>query len=315
MIEASRPGGGYRRLGLFVPLAWVLVLAAAVTQRSGAEQAVISLVAIGMTLGVSLLLRAGMAAGGREQQTLAQMEDRLALKHTPAVAAAATQLLARPMRSPENRLRAILLLATALARLDQQEDAIALYDQLLDHERVGGPGAAIIRVARAMALLRADRLFDADRAISDLRQRLKRPAAFQRPIAAVAVDYSEDAADQPAGLIDAGERPELPGDDRQLFAATRLVELYRDIKTGHAEDALTLFETDRDALRDALGHRYAEVLGLTAAAHHALGHYEKAAEAFAAATTLLPAVELVRKYPELNALSDHYSPTPPPPRR
>ena len=48
-----------------------------------------------------------------------------------------------------------------------------------------------------------------------------------------------------------------------------LLDLYRDVKTGHPEEALMVFGRAMPALRDQLGVRSADAWMLVAAAHHA----------------------------------------------
>jgi len=322
LLEQSRPSAGSRRIGLLVPVAWMCVFAAAAVRLPAGEQTLISLLAIGVTVAISFVVRAAAGGAARERQTLSQFEDNLALKQIAAALGGLIAMLSRPMRTAEGRLRALILLATALARSDRQDEALQLYDELLDREHLGGPGADVVRVARAMAMLRADRLFDADRAITDLRQRLKRPADLPPPQPKPPADFeNEDEAAEPAPepamvpLADLEPAAGLTEHGTRLYAGVRLVELYRDVKTGHPDDALASFEVERDALRRGLGHRYAEALALIAAAHDRLGHADEAARAFSDATALAPVVDLIRKYPELAALPSKYAVTPPPPRR
>ena len=131
-----------------------------------------------------------------------------------------------------------------------------------------------LRLGRAMALLSEDHLVDADRAISELR-RLGPP-------------------DRDSGGL-------------------ALVEIYRDVKTGHPSEAVELFEKRRTSLRDHLGHRVADAYALAARAYDLLGRREEAQDAFAKATLLAPPPELYRRYAEVEKLKDRYTPTPAPP--
>ena len=116
-----------------------------------------------------------------------------------------------------------LVAGLALPRFD---DAIAVFNHLLDNDLVDAPTAHGLRLGRAMAMLREDHLFDADRALADLR----------RTVAAAGVES--------AGLA--------------------LVEIYRDVKTGHPGEAVAIFEQRLPALRDQLGHRVADAYALAA---------------------------------------------------
>jgi hypothetical protein len=119
-----------------------------------------------------------------------------------------------------------------------------------------------------MAMLREDHLVDADRAISELRR--------------------GPAARESAGLA--------------------LVELYRDVKTGHPAEAVELFEARHPVLRDQLGIRVCDAYGLAARAYDLLGRDSEAARAWERATLLSPPAELARRYPELQPLIGKLSP-------
>jgi hypothetical protein len=89
-------------------------------------------------------------------------------------------------------------------------------------------------------------------------------------------------------------------------AGLALVEIYRDVKTGHATEALELVGAKRDLIRRQLGHRLADALVLSAQAHDMLGQSEKARTDYEEAALLAPAVELHRRYPETAGLSVKY---------
>jgi hypothetical protein len=129
-----------------------------------------------------------------------------------------------------------------------------------------------LRIGRAMAMLREDHLFDADRAIAELRR---------------------GGGDDSAGLA--------------------LVELYRDVKTGHPTEAIELFHQRRESMRNQLGHRFADAYVLVARAYDLLGRESEARNAYHNATVLAPATELSRRYPETAGLLEKYGATPAPP--
>jgi tetratricopeptide (TPR) repeat protein len=89
-------------------------------------------------------------------------------------------------------------------------------------------------------------------------------------------------------------------------AGLALIEIYRDVKTGHPAEAIELFQAKLPALRAQLGHRVADAYALVARAHDLLDQKIKAAAAFEKATLLTPAEELCRRYPEVAALRDRY---------
>jgi tetratricopeptide (TPR) repeat protein len=85
-----------------------------------------------------------------------------------------------------------------------------------------------------------------------------------------------------------------------------LLELYRDVKTRHYEEACENFDRSLAMLRQQLGLRVADAWVLVAAARDGLGQTEAARLAYENATTLAPALELQRRYPETQALADRY---------
>ena len=89
-------------------------------------------------------------------------------------------------------------------------------------------------------------------------------------------------------------------------AGLALIEIYRDVKTGHPDEAIEIFNARAPALRSQLGHRIADAHALVARAHDLLGQDAQAAAAFEKATLLAPAEELYRRYPEVAAIRDKY---------
>ena len=164
--------------------------------------------------------------------------------------------------------QALVYFSVVLARYERFDDAIAIQEYLLDRDLVD-PGSGFgLRIARTMAMLRQDRLFDADRAISELRR--------------------VPGAAESGGLA--------------------LVEIYRDVKTGHPKEAIEIFTEKFSHLREQLGHRVADAWALIARAHDLLGHETEARQAIDNATLLAPPAELLRRYPELEKLTGRYTP-------
>ena len=124
-------------------------------------------------------------------------------------------------------------------------------------------------------MLREDHLFDADRALAELR----------RTVASAGVES--------AGLA--------------------LVEIYRDVKTGHPDEAVQIFEQRLPVMRDQLGHRVADAYALAARAYDLLGREAEARDAYEKATLLAPPPELSRRYPEVQKLEGRYDPAIAPP--
>jgi len=173
------------------------------------------------------------------------------------------------------RSQALIYLGSVLARYHRFDDAIAVFNHLLEHDLLDGGAAHGVRLGRAMAMLGEDHLFDADRALAEVR----------RTVAQAGVDS--------AGLA--------------------LVEIYRDVKTGHPDEAVAIFEARLDVLRDQLGHRVADAYALAARAYDLLGRTTEAQDAYTRATLLAPLVELHRRYPAVQKLEGKYQPAPAPP--
>ena len=188
------------------------------------------------------------------------------LRRWPQAGLVLEQILSRPSPSHLLRSQALMYLATVLARYHRFDDAIAVQNHLLDHALLDRNSAFALRVGRAMAMLREDHLFDADRAISEMR-RLEGP-------------------EESAGLA--------------------LVEIYRDVKTGHPDEAIDLFETKLPTLRDQLDHRVADAYALASRAYDLRGRDAEARDAWAKATLLVPPGELVRRYAEVKSIAEKY---------
>lgn len=203
-----------------------------------------------------------------EQQRIEQIEQLVSFRQWPLAAVAVHGVLLSPMRSHGARIQALVYLSSILARYHRFSEAIEVQNYLLENYQLEGPIAFTLRIARAMAMLREDHLLDADRAISELRRM--------------------DGAQQTAGLA--------------------LVEMFRDVKTGHAAEAIEIFESRRDVLARQLGHRAADAYLLAAMAYDARGQSAEAAVAFESATLLAPLVELTRRYPESAKLAQSYKP-------
>ncbi len=203
-----------------------------------------------------------------EQRAVAVLEERVQLNRWDEAIALLRQLLSSPMRLPVAWAQALLWLAMALIRFERFEDAIALHDHLLEHVPMDPATAHGVRLARAMAMLREDHLVDADRALSDLRR--------------------GGATAQSAGLA--------------------LIEIYRDIRTGHPAEAIDIFESRRDLLRTQLSHRSADAWALAARGYDLIGRPADAAAAYENATLLSSPAELHRRYPELSSLEGKYAP-------
>jgi tetratricopeptide (TPR) repeat protein len=219
-----------------------------------------------LVVGLSLLTVRIARRHRAEIQKIEAVEELVQLRRWPEAAVAVQDLLARPTHTPVARVQGLIFLGAVLARYHRFEDVIRVYGYLLDHFRTDDGTARGLRFGRAMAMLREDHLFDADAAISELRR----------------------------------------GSGREPSAGLLLVMLYRDVKTGHPQEAIDLFEANLPALRDGLGFRVADAYALAAHAYDQLGHGHEAKSAWEKATVLSPVDELVRRYPELARTAQAY---------
>lgn len=277
LLESSRP---VPRISLTWWMAAVVLAVVGLTvligNKTAQAQALISviwalatLVLMGGVFGFSLYTVRRFRS---DQQRVERIGELVQLRRWPEAAVAVDQYLTSPARSQGFRAQALVYLAAVLARLHRFEEAIAVHNQLLEEGVLDEGSAATVRLARAMAMLREDHLFDADRAISELR------------------------------------RGPLGGS-----AGLALVEIYRDVKTGHPAEAAQLFEEKKEVLRDQLGHRLADAYALAARAYDLLGREAEARQAYLDATLLAPAAELFRRYPEVEKLVGRFAPAAAPP--
>jgi len=221
---------------------------------------------IGMILAMWAMTWSAARSVQREHAHLQAIEELIQLRRWDQAAATLQSLLSRPARTPQAHVQSLLFLAAVLARYHRFGDAIAVYDHILSTVQLDEDGTFGIKLARAMAQLRDDRLFDADRAINELRR--------------------------------------LCGADDS--AALALIEIYRDVKTGHPLEAADMFQKKHPVLTRQLGHRMADALALAARAHDLLGHADEAQALYGDATLLVAEPELTRRYPELQPLAGKY---------
>ena len=293
LIDAS----GERR---FVPPAWpVLLIAAALILTSSSIDAgrtthwgqLVLFIGLTVVYIAHYLVRGAIARSmAAEVAAVNTLEELVQLRRWPEAADLAQKILSRPMYLRDRRMAALMSLATLLTRYHRFEDARIVHEYLLAGGDAGLlPDASTghsIRVARAMGMLREDHLVDADKAMSDLRREVNRARDEVRR------ERGNEAAleVQSAGLV--------------------LLELYRDVKTRHYEEACEIFDRSIDMLRRQLGLRIADAWVLVAAARDGLGQADAARTAYENATTLAPAIELHRRYPETQALADRYAAVP-----
>jgi tetratricopeptide (TPR) repeat protein len=253
---------------LAILLSWLVGRSA---QTPETQQALSTLIGGGLVAFIgSMALAAffGVRKARAEHAAIAALEELIQLRRWPDAALILQSLLSRPARSPFSRAQALIYLAMVLTRYHRFEDSVMVHDYVLEHIPLDDATDHGTRVARALALLREENLLDADRAIAELRRNSR-------------------------GMESAG---------------LALVEIYRDVKTGHPAEAIEIFDQRLPALRRQLGHRLADGWALAARAYDMLGRTDEAKAAFENATLLAPLPELIRRYPEVEPLGKIYSP-------
>lgn len=268
LLDASHPRQRGSIFWYFAVLVLLLILLSSYTRWQGQGNPIIETAS---ALAIAALVLASMGwtwfaarAVQREQSEMEAAAELIQLRRWPEAAMLVQNILTRPARSPSARVQALIYLGSVLARYHRFADAVIVYEHLLDHD-IDPDTAHGLRLGRAMALLREDRLFDADRAIAELRR---------------------------------------DGDERS--GGLGLIEIYRDVKTGHPNEALETFGRMHVLMKKQLGHRIGDAWGLAARAHDLLNQPEAAQRSWENATALIPPMELVRRYPELAGMSEKY---------
>ncbi len=255
--------------GVFSLLVGASSLASAQSAQVRAAVQLLSLLLLFALMGIMAMATMFTVRQHRaQQQSVEAIEELIQLRRWDQAGMALQLFLSQPARSPRMRAQALVYLTSLLSRHHRFEDALALQNYLLENDLVDDSTGFALRLGRAMAMLHQDHLVDANAAISDLRRR----AGSQRS----------------GGLA--------------------LVEIYRDIKTGHPAEAIELFAENISVMQQQLGHRVADAHALVARAYDLLGRDAQARAAYERATLLSPASELHRRYPEAARLAEKYAP-------
>src|SRR5438105_3543434 len=273
LLDESTPRSRAPMLGYVVGIFVLMVLLSTYATSHSAEgaQLVNLLSSLGMLGLVAALTGLTFLAARRaraEQQQIEAIEELVQLRRWADAANLLNSMLSRPTRTLQARIQALVFLASVLARYHRFSDAIHIYEHLLDLGQLDAHTVHALRLGRAMSLLREDRLVDADRAIGELRR----------------------------------------GTDGIPSAGLALIEVYRDVKTGHPEEAIEIFSERLPVLRQQLGPRVADAYALVARAFDMAGRSEEAAQAYRNATCLADEEELHRRYPEIGPLRGRYGP-------
>jgi hypothetical protein len=234
----------------------------------GIVQGFAALMMLGGATALGVYVMHGARGRAYELRRVESIEELVQLRRWPEAAMALQSLLSTPMRTAQGRVQALVYLGMVLSRYQRYADAMTVHEYLLANVAMDDDAVHALRCGRALAMLHEDRLVDADRAIVELRR-----------------DASSETS---AGLA--------------------LVEIYRDVKTGHPAEAIEMFRTRLPHLRRQLGHRVADAWALVARAYDMVGQTPLAAEAYFNSTALAPIGETSAKYAEVAALTGRYQP-------
>jgi tetratricopeptide (TPR) repeat protein len=287
LLERSRPNP--RGAWMWYALGGFLVVvigSAAMSRQSGAMAQLVNvlsaLIMLGLIAGLMLFTWLTVRRARAEHQQLEAIEELIQLRRWPQAGAVLTFMLSQPTRTAAGRVQALIYLSSVLARYNRFDDAIAVQNHLLDNVMMDAGTAHALRLGRAMAMLREDHLVDADRAINELRRSLRSGARAEE-------DVEEGG---PAAEIESG--------------GLALVEIYRDVKTGHPAEAVEMFAKKLPAIREQLGHRAGDAWALVGRAYDMLNRPDDAGRAYENATLLTDRAELERRYPEVAPLASKY---------
>jgi tetratricopeptide (TPR) repeat protein len=273
LLDASQPrvraGWFWYAAGVFLLVVMVSTyLSAGSPVLAGVMQWFSGFAMLGVVVVMGMLTMTMAKRQQAEAQQLVAVEELMQLRRWKEAAVILNGMLSSPMRAPHHRVQALIYLAGVLARYHRFGDTIIVHEHLLEHVPLDPGTEQGLKLGRVMSMLREDHLVDAHRAMSELRR----------------------------------------GDNERPSAGLALLDIYRDVKTGHPDEAVEVFEQRLSVLRDQLGHRAADAYYLAAKGYDLLGREAESQRAYERATLLSPLSELQRRYPEAASLSEKYSP-------
>ena len=287
LIDASHPRP--QKIALALPIMLLFLFSIPFLMAVARETPSLGLLVIIPLLGLVVmnrLLKRFQRSIEREQENVERLEELVQLRQWPNALMLGVSMLSRPMKMESSRFAALIAVSSVFIRYHWFESARMVHDELIASRNQIDPSMIhTISVARAMTFLREDRLVDADSAIAELRRDVNRARDAARRSRA---DSGEEVDNESIRSIDS--------------AGLALLELYRDIKTGHFDEAIDLFESKVKLMRDQLSMRVADAWALAARAYDARERPDDAARAFRRATLLAPLPELLRRYPEISSL-------------
>ena len=260
---------GPSRLMMWLPTAGLAAVIVLSFTGQGAGLFLAWLLLLGIVVFTSI--RAGRTRS--IEQRAVRVQELALLRHYPQALRLAWRLLPAVTVNGEVHGRLVALMGHALEQVGAYEQAIVVYDWLIERLPQGHPASLQLQAQRAIAQIAAQRLADADRSLRSRR-----------------------------GVADGSP----PG---PLSAAYRLAILYQLVHTGHDEDALAVGGNLVDELRP-LGVEAGLGYALMATAEQRMiqrrpeeaDHYQSEARTWwTRATLLMPARVLRARFPEIPA--------------
>lgn len=230
-------------------------------------------------VGVMVYLSSKTRAAAELQDKVARVWELAMIRQYRESLGRAWELLPQCRTSPQLHSRVVTVIAHVLGELRQEEAAEVAYGYLTDRLPGDHPLSLRLRVQRAVAALRSDRLADADESLRKLR-----------------------------GAIEQLHEP-------TLSASYQMARLLQDVRTGHYADAVEQAEDTAQQLKP-LGVEAGYGHGLLALCYQQLSLHDPAADndqraALARhartwwdrATLLIPPAALLFRHPDLRPLT------------
>src|SRR5882672_6032521 len=166
LLEESQPRARgiwfWYALGFFFLVVLVSALAQQALPNGGQiVQMFSSLMMLGLMLAMGFITWRAARGWQGEQGQLEAIKELIQLRRWEEAALLVQALLSRPTRAPQGRTQALIFLAAVLARYHRFADEVSVYEHLLENRLVEGEAEYGMKLARAMSLLREDRLVDA----------------------------------------------------------------------------------------------------------------------------------------------------------
>ena len=268
LIANSQPRRRLTRFSVFILVGLGVLVLSLISGRESERGDILSVILMWLVL-TGLLVSLFINAARRQAMSKwsRKAADLCLMERWEEAADPLRKVLNKPVNMPQIRYQGLLELAGVAENTGQTDQARQIYRAISD-EQPQGLLCRLARVGEAIVLLKLDQLADADAVIRQL----------------------EVGAEGPG-----------------LKSLVLLARLYQQIRTGHYAEALE-DETDKCELaRKGLSSKAGYVYGLLGLAKHNQADGQEAAGMYwQQATMLIRPETLVKKFPELDKLSQTY---------